>query len=72
MDDDYYKSFKSSACYTCGYCGQQNLREENANELEIRRYGIIKIWCYAVNDIINVSPQRNKETCCYKIRADKQ
>lgn len=67
-----YDSFKHSACYTCGYCKERKLPESAAGMLDVRRNGVVKIWCYAANDVIAIMTAMEKEECPYRIKADNE
>ena len=43
------EEFQTSTCYTCGYCQERKCKYEE--EIDIRNSGIIKIWCYGINDV---------------------
>lgn len=67
-----YDFFKHSACYTCGYCKERKLPESEASMLDIRRNGVVKIWCYAANDVMAIMTAMEKEDCPYRIKADNE
>lgn len=67
-----YKTFTHSACFTCGYCKEQGLPESEAEMLDIRKYGVVKIWCYAANNVIAVMTAMEKEECPYFIEAENE
>jgi len=43
------QEFQSSSCYKCGFCQERKLQDES--KLDIRNSGLIKIWCYGIDDI---------------------
>jgi len=68
----FYESFKYSACFNCGYCKEQKLPETDVEMLDIRRTGIVKIWCYAANDVIAIMTAMEKDECPYYIEAENE
>lgn len=67
-----YDTFKNSACFDCGYCKERRLPEGEIGMLDIRRNGVVKIWCYASNDVIAIMTAIEKEECPYYIAAEKE
>ena len=67
-----YDVFKHSACFSCGYCKESHLPDSRADELDVRKTGLIKIWCYAANDVMAVMTAMEKEECPYRITADNE
>lgn len=65
-----YERFKYSACFSCPYCKEEKLAEINANELDVRKNGIVKTWCYAVNDVVAVMWPIEKEECPFYIQVE--
>lgn len=67
-----YDSFKYSACFNCPYCKEQKLPESEMGMLDIRRNGVVKIWCYAANDVIAIMTAMEKEECPYFIETENE
>ncbi|HCX63435.1 MAG TPA: hypothetical protein DHU59_13490 [Clostridiales bacterium] len=68
-----YDSFKHSACFDCPYCKEQKLPESQMSMLDVRnRYGVVKIWCYAANDVIAIMTAMEKEECPYFVAAENE
>jgi hypothetical protein len=67
-----YDAFKHSACFDCGYCKECKLPESEAGMLDIRKNGVVKIWCYAENDVIAIMTAMEKEECPYLIKAENE
>jgi hypothetical protein len=70
MSKTAYNDFKHSACFDCGYCGERKMPESEAGMLDVRKNGIVKVWCYAANDVIAIMPEMEKEECLYYIEAE--
>jgi hypothetical protein len=58
-----YDSFKHSACFDCAYCKERKLSESESGMLDIRKNGVVKIWCYASNDVVAIMTAMEKEEC---------
>jgi len=73
MSKTAYDHFKHSSCFDCSYCEERQLPENKAGMLDVRKNGIVKVWCYAANDVIAVDSGNNrnvkKEECPYYIEA---
>ena len=67
-----YNSFKYSACYSCGYCKEYKLPENAIGILDIRKNGIVKIWCYAADNVISIMTAMKKQDCPYFIQAENE
>jgi hypothetical protein len=67
-----YDAFKHSACFNCEYCKECRLSESEAGMLDIRKNGVVKIWCYAANDVIAIMTAMEKEECPYYIEAENE
>ncbi|MDQ7094289.1 hypothetical protein REC12_11880 [Desulfosporosinus sp. PR] len=64
-----YDDFKHSACFDCAYCKEGKLPESEAGMLDIRKFGVVKIWCYAANNAIAIMTAMEKEDCPYRAMA---
>lgn len=67
-----YDSFSHSACFNCPYCKEQKLPGDLAEMLDVRKSGVVKIWCYAANDVIAIMTAMGKEECSYYIAAENE
>ena len=67
-----YDEFKHSACFNCGYCKEQRLPESDAELLDVRKNGVVKIWCYAANDVTWIMLGMEREQCLHWIRAENE
>ncbi len=67
-----YDSFKHSACFNCAYCKEMQLPESEIGMLDIRKNGVVKIWCYAANDVIPIMIAMEKEECPYFVEAENE
>lgn len=67
-----YDSFMHSACFDCGYCKERKLPESETAMLDIRKNGVVKIWCYAANDVISIMTAMEKEECPYFEEAESE
>jgi hypothetical protein len=70
MSKTPYIVFKHSACFNCSYCKEKDMCENEAGMLDIRKNGVVKIWCYAANDVIAIMAAMEKEECPYYIEAE--
>lgn len=61
--NEAYESFKNSACFKCMYCKEYQLLEDKADTLDVRRNGVVKIWCYAAGDVVPICIEANYEDC---------
>ena len=43
------QEFQTSTCYKCFACAEQHL--SNAENLDVRNSGAIKVWCHGVSDV---------------------
>lgn len=60
-----YDVFKNSACFNCRYCKEKKLPVSERNMLDVRKNGVVKIWCYAANDVISIMTAMDKVDCPY-------
>ncbi|MTI53764.1 hypothetical protein [Geosporobacter ferrireducens] len=67
-----YDAFKHSACFDCSYCKERKLPESEVGMLDIRKNGVVKIWCYAANDVIAIMTAMEKEECTYYIDTENE
>lgn len=72
MSKTAYDSFKHSACFDCPYCKEQKTPESHAGMLDVRKNGVMKIWCYAANDVISIMTAMEKEDCPFYIEAENE
>lgn len=64
-----FRNFQNSKCYTCGYCAEMKMKQEDYENLDVRLSGVIKIWCYAASD---VQPINFDSHCFIKEKADNE
>lgn len=67
-----YNAFKYSACFNCPYCKERKLPESEVSMLDIRKNGVVKIWCYAANDVVAVMTAIEKKECPYFINVENE
>lgn len=48
------------------------MSETEISMLDVRRNGVVKIWCYAANDVIAIMEAMEKEECPYFVEAENE
>lgn len=64
-----YTTFSRSACFTCSFCQEKNLPQNQAAKLNVKN-GIVKVWCYAANDFLPAIADVKKEGCLLHLQAE--
>ena len=73
MESDIIREFKSSKCFKCGYCLEKG--ETDPDELDVRKNGVIKIWCHAAGhagDCVPIMVLTDNEKCHIEMAADNE
>jgi hypothetical protein len=65
-----YDTFRHSACFDCGYCKERKLPEAEAGMLDIRKMGVVKIWCYSASDTVAIMVAMEKDECPHFIESE--